>query len=111
MATYLTRAEQELIERLGSCYGAAKDISTGGPCHADDLAEIRSRIHDLQGRVTGMAAARIGAVRPTIGGFPMPMEEAGGCSGRWHVGPFEIQEHPFEEGAQVEVCVHCGGSL
>lgn len=58
----LTDAEHELIEKLGECMTDFLRIITerGGLLTfvESDMAEIESKIHDLQARVMAQAAAR-----------------------------------------------------
>jgi hypothetical protein len=56
----LTDDEREAVRMAGELYAHIRDNVCGSDStRAADLAEIASRIHDIQYRVTGQAAARL----------------------------------------------------
>jgi hypothetical protein len=57
---FLTDAERQAVRMAGELYTFIERYVCGnGPTRDADLAEIASRIHDIQYRVTGQAAARL----------------------------------------------------
>jgi len=54
----LSAAEQQLTDLLGKAWNLFCVIVEDGPTRSDDLAEIATKIHDLQHAVMAQAAAR-----------------------------------------------------
>lgn len=57
---FLTDAERQAVRVAGELYTfIERHVCGNGPTRAADLAEIAARVHDIQYRVTGQAAARL----------------------------------------------------